>query len=207
MKLVQFISDLIQKGQVTLQEEIQPFMEEDLEQTALFLASFYKYDAQNMPLAAPDFHAEAAVWAASYIYRSVQLILVRKHGDEVIERELQAYRKPKDAEAVYSADLCLRYLPQLFSLAKGISPNDPIILNLRQTAKDWPFSCVGVDLDEFEPLPPHPSLDLAFTDRIIAARDLKIAQGPRQQGKVRAALGAHGAALWPAFDLTEHTEK
>ncbi len=52
------------------------------------------------------------------------------------------------ASMIYSADLCLRHLPQLLTLAQGLSPDDPLVLHVKKTLLEWPFSGAGLELPD-----------------------------------------------------------
>lgn len=201
MKLSSFISTLIQQGSVRVEEEISPFEPEDLESTANFLRSFHAYDQLEMPLEAPKFDEVAAIWAAKYIYRALQFVVVRKHTESVIRQELQPLNAAITPESVYSADLCLRYLPQIFNFAKSLSPEDPLLQNLLKTAQDWPFSSLGIEIEHEIQIPNHPSLAIAYRDKIVAQRDLKRAKNPNNQKAIEIALGSDAQQLWPSFEI------
>lgn len=203
MKLAAFLRDLLEKGKVTVAGQIGPFGDDDLRAAETTLRHYYEEDALEMPGAAPAFLPEAALWGARYFYHAVQLAVLRDLGEEVVRQYLQDYPGPRTPEAVYSADLTFRYLPDLLRLARGLAPGDVLVAALQRTALDWPFSSVGsgtagevvagVILE-------HPSLRTAYVDRIIRQKDAARLGGPVIPEYVRAALGGHAAAWWPEFE-------
>ncbi|SFW74262.1 hypothetical protein [Chitinophaga sancti] len=203
MELTEFISGLINEGNVTVAADLLSFEEADLRTAAIHLQQYYEDDCREMPYTAPALDMEAARWAAGYLYTTVQFILLRNLDASLLETHLPAYKGERTAAAIYSADLTLRYLPDLFLLAKGLSPEDPLIARFYQTAHQWPFSAAAIPLTEqvdLSAINEHPSLRQAYTDRIIQARNLSQCRLPENLPFVQAALGTHAAILWPQFD-------
>jgi hypothetical protein len=200
VNLSRFVLDLLTHGKVILVPEIIPFSEEDKQETNFLLQSFYRFDVRSMPLEAPDFHEDAALWAAQYLCRALQFVMVRNHEAELIQLELKPYTGKMDADVVYSADLVFRHLPEVFRLAKGISPNDVLVKNLLETAKQFSFSAVGMEILDGNPIPENRSLAIEYADRVIAARDRKLAAEPQCNLQVQAALGGYARKLWPEFE-------
>ena len=203
MELTEFISGLINEGNVTVAGSLQPFEEADLQSATIHLQQYYEDDCREMPFTAPALDMKAALWAAGYMYTTVQFILLRSLAPGLMETYLQPYQGAITPAAVYSADLTLRYLPDLFHLAKGLSPADPLIARLKMTALQWPFSAAAIPLDtppDLHVLHHHPSLRQAYTDRIMQARNMEQSLQPDNLPLVKAALGAY-VDLWPQFEL------
>jgi hypothetical protein len=201
--LNQFLSDLWKNGQVQVAHELKAFSLEELNEAQLVLELGYREAQIHFPGTAPTFAAEPALWAAQYLYRAIQFILLRHLDEKKLQEHLLPWPAPINAEAVYAADLSLRHLPGLFSFAKGLSPSDPLLLELKKTASTWPFS--GLGIAEADPaaetlLLAHPTLTIAYTDRIIAKRLKTKAQQPHIRPWIAAALGDHAHTLWPNWD-------
>jgi MoxR-vWA-beta-propeller ternary system domain bpX4 len=71
-----------------------------------------------------------------------------------------------------SADLLLRYLPQILRRARGLDPVDPLADIVAETLRRWPLSGVLSDVEErpvgsldFEG---HPGLMLLYAERLAA---------------------------------------
>ena len=201
--LNQFLSDLWKNGQTQVAHELKPFSVEELNEAQLILQHGYVEEQIHFPGTAPTFAAEPALWAAQYLYRAIQFILLRHLDEKTLHEHLLPWPAAVNAEAVYAADLSLRHLPTLFSFAKGLSPSDPLLLELKKTASTWPFS--GLGIVEADPaaeaiLLSHPALAIAYTDRIIAKRLKTKAQQPHIRPWIAAALGNHAHTLWPNWD-------
>jgi hypothetical protein len=202
MLLTSFLTDLLSSGAVTLAGRPAPFAEADLAAAGQLLRAYHADDALELPHHAPDFDAPAALWAAGVLYHTIQLALVRELDEAAIHEYLPDYPREATPAAVYSADLCLRYLPDLLRLARGLAPADALVSRLLRLARHWPLSFDG-------PAPPdeaaearvlgHPALRQEYVDRLIRRRDRARAEQPRLRPLVLAALGQHAATLWPEF--------
>ncbi|QHS59793.1 hypothetical protein [Chitinophaga agri] len=209
MTLSEFISSLINKGEVIVAPALQPFDTDDLRVARIHLEQHYTDDVSEVPGQAPAYDPEAAIWAAGYLYRTVQFLLLRHLDASDIEAHLPPFTGVQTPAAIYSADLCLRYLPDIFLLAKGISPEDPLVVTLQAMTLQWPLSAAaipGVVSADLSAVLQHPSLTRMYTDRIILAKDFDKCTHPACLPLVAEALGAYSAKFWPQFkiDLTAH---
>ncbi|SDH50626.1 hypothetical protein [Chitinophaga filiformis] len=212
MRLTEFISSLINEGKVTVAPAINSFDPEDLRLANVHLKQHYDDDSTDMPGQVPPFDPEAALWAACYLYRAVQFIQLRQLGEDDIKAHLLPFTGVPSPSAIYAADLTLRYMPGLFDLAKGLAPGDPLVKELEIMAAHWPFSMAAIPSIVPEELfllmiMQHPSLKIAYIDRIIQAKDFRKCRHPECLPLVKEALGSYAAILWPEFeiDLTVHT--
>lgn len=199
MKLAAFIEGLLRDGKVTIQA--QPTSSTIVEQEAVeeLLKEYYQEDILQMPGAAPAFSKKAAIWAAEYFYQAVQLTIIRDAGEEAIKEKLKSFDGAVTPSEIYSVDLIFRYLPSLFDLAKGLSPADTLVTMLEKTATEWPFSSVGIEINDFPNMKyflSNSSLAYTYVDRIIQHKDLKRAADPIVAEYIREAIGEH-TFLWP----------
>jgi len=203
VKLAQFISHLFDNGNVTVASELKKFESKDLEVTAQLLKFQYDKLVLEMPFSAPPFHEAAALWGSSFIYRTVQFILVRDLDEEEMKTYLLDFPVEKiNAAAIYSADLTFRYLKDLLSLAKGLSPSDPLVIRLNEVAGQWAFSSVGIKSLENvndEMILQNDSLRTAYVDRIIESKDLERIHNDKLEELVAIALGDYANTLWKEF--------
>ena len=210
MKLSQFITDLLENGNVTIAGGLNEFEAKDKEETTTILQKHYHRSILEMPFEAPEFHKAAALWGAIFIYRTVQFIFLRDLDEEEIKTHLQDFQhlsasgveEQINAEVVYSVDLTFRYLKDLLDLAKGLSPNDPLVIRLKGVAAQWAFSSVGISSLENindKMFLENDSLKTTYIDRIIKAKDLKRIHNENIKELVATALGNHAQFFWKEF--------
>ncbi len=209
MTLTAFLHDLFTIGKVTITPTPEQFGRRDIVEASEVLGQRYEEDAQEMPGRVPDFLPEAALWAAQYLYRGAQLTLLRDLDEEAVVKLLPPYPEKKSAEAIYSIDLSFRYLPDLFNLARGLAPADVLVKTLRETAENWPFSSIGINVSNLntDHIYENTSLRQAYVDRIIAAKDQRRMQEDRWQQSVYEALGEHAGVLWPELKKLPQTNQ
>lgn len=204
MNLTRFITGLLEQGSVTLEKDLFPFDANDRIEAEAKLLRFYERDRYNMPGTVPPFDQNAALWAATYMYRTIQFMLMRDLGEKELAEHLHDFAQPRDAAAMYSADLVLRFLPDVFNLARGLSPDDPLVLRLKKTAAQFPLSSVPVEIPDdtdLQQVMEHRSLRLAYTDRIIKHKNHKRITNDEIREAVKTALGDEAGKLWPEFRL------
>jgi hypothetical protein len=210
MELTPFISSLLTTGHTVIKGTLTLFTNDDIEQTKELLLKYHSDDSQEMPFQPPAFSADAATWAAQYFYQSIQLTVLRDAGEEIIQQHLQPYTGQITPEAIYSADLVLRHLPSLLQLAKGLAPADPLVKELKKTAVQWPFSSVGIELDETTDdsiILQHPSLRQEYIDRIIEQKDSKRINNPNIKQYLLETTGDYLSHFWPGIDIELTTTK
>ncbi len=143
----------------------------------------------------PEFISAAAGWAAIMVYDACRFVVCRDVSAEEVAAAFA--RKPPVARSPavdWSVDVVLRQLPEVFRLARHLSPNDPLVKELQALAAVWPLSSVGItglenlDLDSFIG---HPALRQLYADRILAAEDVSRLGAPRCDAVLREALGAY----------------
>ncbi len=203
MKLAAFIQGLITRGAVEVSAGQHQPADEDRAETASFLKAFYLQDQLEMPFDTPSFCPEAAIWSADYFYQSVQLTVLRDLDESILLQRLKAYPKPITPEAIYSADLVMRHLPDLFELAKGLAPADLLVEQLHITASAWPFSSVGVDLTtdpDVTVILSHPSLQQTYIDRIIEKKAFQRINNQQLRELLQETAGSYLATFWPGHE-------
>lgn len=198
--LLSFITNLLEKGAISVTKDLSPFTDIDQLEATNALHQLYERDALEMPYSAPEFSETAALWAVEYLYRAIQCSLLREIEEEQVKQLLPNYTHEINAAAIYSADLILRYLPDLWNLAKGLSPDDILVVLMNETAKKWPFSSIDIeDLEELEidEILNHPSLRQAYIDRILQAEDKKRLKDERVMLLAKEVIGDQVGILKP----------
>ena len=203
MQLEQFIQDIIQQGKVIVAGQVIPFTEEDAQQTTQHLRAFYDHQLPELTGRVPAFQPEAAVWGAIYLYRAVQLTVLRELGEDAVNGLLTPFTGAVSPETILSVDVSFRFLPNLLGLAKGLAPEDALVKLIQAAAIQWPFSSVGMKVEgemNIDVIMQDACLRRAYIDRIIEARDKSRCNNELVNEYIKEALGHHGQLLWPGWE-------
>jgi|KBSSwiS6_1023812.scaffolds.fasta_scaffold25456_1 hypothetical protein len=203
MELFQFISSLLTEGKVSVKTKFHLLDSNDIERSGHLLYKYYEEDKMEMAFDPPVYSEKAAIWAAEYLYKTVQFTILRDAGEDIMNGHLKSYEGEMNPSAVYSADLMLRYLPKLFELAKGLAPADILVRRLRDTAFTWPLSSVGIELGQpvnDETILSNASLTYLYIDRIIKEKDKNRLKNEGIVGGIREITGIHLKTFWPEFE-------
>jgi len=90
---------------------------------------------------------ETALWAAKVVYHSAQLYLIRENTAKDLNKLIPSFKVKKEVSALLSADLSLRFLPQIVSALQRADPEDPVVKMLESILKQFHYSAIGYDLD------------------------------------------------------------
>jgi hypothetical protein len=188
-----FLEQLFTTGEVTVVPSGAAF--EMSSEVNLEILRFDRSARLEMAGEAPELDLSVARWAAQLLAESARLTVARDLGPQHVARIFaRGCSEPRSAEVDYSADLFLRYLPDLIRLVERLAAEDPLATRLRKLAEEWPLSSVGVaglSVAAIEPFIEQPGLRQLYVDRILATGDLSRLSDPRVALAARAALGAH----------------
>ena len=191
-----FLCGLYHDGEISLATNPDVIVDEGVNDLSGVIEIISEMDSSarlHGPENLPDLLPEATIWAAERLADICQFIAFREIPAETIAEHM---RLPCSLETgpstIFSADLVLRYLPDCYILAKGISRDDPLVIEMLEMGHRWPLSSVGIEgLGDVEPgdLIDHPALRQLYVDRIIEHKDISRAQYPLIEPHVRRALG------------------
>lgn len=197
----------LRQEEVMLYDNLLTVQEAEEKEALYFLEMEYQEESSNYPHQVPAFHSDAALWAAKTVYFAAQLILYRENQVGELNNLLPSFDGVLDAEAVLSADLCLRFLPAIISKLKMIDPEDALIEILEMHLITWNYSAIGYDLDwsaiNFDSIQQNPCLYQLYLDRIIEHKVHALASIPPFQQGIQANLGWHANLLWSDLNLNE----
>jgi hypothetical protein len=207
---LQTLQHLRHYEEVLLFTNLLRFTEDEQKEAVHYLMKEYGEESLNYPFRAPDFNADAAGWAARTLYLASQLLLYREHKEADLPLLFPAYEGEINAAAVLSADLVLRFLPDVILQLKAIDPEDGLIAVLENHLKTWHYSGISYPLPaaelDFEVLASSPSLFQLYIDRVILYKNISLAKHPALKGKVNASLGLYAAVFWDEFKQATITE-
>lgn len=172
-----------------------------------YLKQFYETESFNYPHQPPLFDANAALWAAHTVYLACQLILFRENKGSELGQILPPYHQEYSAAAMLSADLTLRFLPDIITQASLIDPTDQLVGVLEAHLMAWHYSGVNYPLKvenlAFSSINSNACLKQLYVDRIIEHKKNNLAQLPAFKTAVKASLGWFAPSLWGDIELED----
>jgi hypothetical protein len=183
MSLVAFLHRLFRDGTVVLRER--PRLDSGSRAEALALLGG-AYAAYRLDVAGPpvDFHGDTALAAGEFLGGACWFLVNRSEPAAELGRCLTLPGRPAVPAQHLSADLVLRFLPQVHRRARSLAPDDRLTAILADVLRRWPLSGVLADVTEAPLTPPefgHPGLELLYAERL--ARTEKPAWLPEGPGR------------------------
>lgn len=207
---LQMIKHLRESEEVILYEKVMSWESTEEQELLDFLSKEYQNESLDYPYKVPGFNPNAALWAAKTIYLAAQLILYRDQKENDLGQWFSDFEGDLDASTILSADLCLRFLPDMLFQLKVIDSQDGLIELLETIAYKWHYSAMRYPLEierlDFEWMNSDNCLKQLYVNRIIEYKKLKLAEHPACYDAVKAALGIHGKQLWKEFTLVTDYE-
>jgi MoxR-vWA-beta-propeller ternary system domain bpX4 len=165
-----------------------------------FLETEYENECLGYPGMAPAFDAAAALWGAQTVYSSAQLLLYRQDKEADLASVLLPYTGPMTPSAILSADLCLRFLPDVLQMAKQMDSDDLLVTLLTTLLQQWHYSAIGYRFDitgaDFDAIISDACLRQLYVDRVITRQDQQAAILPPLMPFVKAAMGNYQSYFW-----------
>ena len=128
----------------------------------------------DIPGTAIALDAGLACAAAEVVRQASWAILCHRDRVEDLERRLSMPRSPATATHHLSADLLLRYLPQIHRRARALDPSDALVGLVERVLRQWPLSGVLAGLDEGPTSPldfgGHEGLMLLYAERLAQSK-------------------------------------
>ncbi len=199
------IKNLRQNEDVMLYNNILKVNEIETEIAIEFLKKEYQNETLNFPFQSPDFDKNAALWAAKTVYISAQLILYRENKSEDIPTLLPDFQDTISPSSILSADLCLRFLPDMLVQLKFFDSEDPLVEILEKILSQWHYSGINSPLEidklDFTVIDSDDCLRQLYINRIIENKSLNLAKLPPFKDNILANLGIYGKEFWKEFSL------
>ena len=166
-----FLTQLLGQGRIAFRSAKAPDDRPTAPDLALLAESFATL---ALTVAGPPIEFDGRVaCAAAELVRQASWALIN-HEDRLadLKRRLVMPGSPATPAQHLSADLLLRYLPQILKRARGLDASDPLVGLLAQVLRRWPLSGILSDVEE-GPLVPldfagHRGLQLLYAERLAA---------------------------------------
>lgn len=166
-----FLAELLEEGRIGFRSGNAPLTGPSADDLAR-LAGEFATASLSMAGPAVGFEPRVAWEAAELVHGEAWALVNRGERPEALRHRLRMPGTPTTASEHFSADLLLRYLPQILRRARGLDPTDPLAEILAESLRRWPLSGVLSDVEE-PPVGPldfgdHPGLMLLYAERLAS---------------------------------------
>jgi hypothetical protein len=165
----EFLTQLLDHGRIVFRSAKAPRDGPTQRDVAALAQAF---EAHALSVAGPRiaFDPATACEAAELVRQSSWALVNRGERLGDLKRRIRISGPPRTPSQHLSADLMLRYVPQIVKRARGLDPADPLSELLGDILRYWPLSGVLSDADE-RPLVSldfgeHPGLLLLYAERL-----------------------------------------
>jgi hypothetical protein len=192
----EFLAQLLDQGRIVFRSAKAPRGHLAERDVAVLAAAF---ETHALSVAGPPiaFDPATACAAAELVRQSSWALVNRDERLGDLKRRIQMSGPPRTSSQHLSADLLLRYVPQILNRARGLDPADPLIGLLGEILRCWPLSGVLSDVEDGPRVPlefgEHPGLLLLYAER-LAVHD-RPAWRPEPSSRA-----------WEYFELIQHQQ-
>lgn len=166
-----------------------------------------EFEKERLEFLSGDNHCnkEAAVWAAKVLYFSTQLYLIRKNTAKDLDKLIPKPKTTPDISSILSADLSLRFLPQIIPLLQTADPEDPLVKILEEILLQFHYSGIGYQLDlekvNWEKDLKDRTYRKLYLERIVEKKAYELAEIPYINQLLIAEFGLHKNAFWKELKI------
>lgn len=195
---------------ITVFSNIQKISEKEEQDAADYFESEFEKERLEFLTDHLEYDKEAAVWAAKVLYYAAQLYLIRENTAKDLDQFIPEFRGMKNSGAVLSADLSLRFLPQIIVVLQNLDPDDPLIKKLESILLQFHYSGVGYDLDlenmNWQEELKEPTYRKLYLERIVEKRAQRLAEIPYINKLLVAEFGLHKDEFWRELKIINEEE-
>jgi hypothetical protein len=167
--LAKFLQDLLFAGKVVFRDRPSSLEREGSKAIGLLGRAFADY---RLSVAGPliDFDEATALAAGQLVRQACWFLVNHDEPDEELEKRLIMPAPPASPAQHISADLTLRYLPQIHRRTRALAAADQLPALLASVLRQWPLTGVLADVPEGPTTAldfgGHPGLLLLYAERL-----------------------------------------
>jgi len=199
---------LRKEGALTIFSDLKILTKKEENEAEDFFESEFEKERLDFLSDKIPFNKEAAIWAAKILYHSAQLYLIRKDTAKDLENLIPQYQDEKNASAILSADLSLRFLPQLFDALQVVDSTDPLVKMLENILHQFHYSGIGLDLNlekiNWEEELKDKTYRKLYLERIVEKKAYKLAEIPYINQLLIAEFGMYKDIFWKELKIVEN---
>ncbi|WP_241507646.1 hypothetical protein [Chryseobacterium piscium] len=199
---------LRKEGTLTIFSDFKTLSEKEEKEAEDFFESDFEKERLDFLSDKIPFNKEAAIWAAKVLYHSAQLYLIRKDTAKNLEKLIPQYLGEKKTSAILSADLSLRFLPQLLDALQVADSTDPLVKMLENILHQFHYSGMGLDLNlekiNWEEELKNKTYRKLYLERIVEKKAYKLAEIPYINQLLIAEFGMYKDIFWRELKIVEN---
>lgn len=185
---------------ITIFTDIQEISQKEEQDAADYFESEFEKERLEFLSDQINCDRETAVWAAKVMYHSAQLHLIRKNTAKDLDKLIPSFKGKRDVSAILSADLSLRFLPQIISVLQSADPEDALIKMLENILTQFHYSAIGFDLEleniNWEEELKDKTYRKLYLERIVEKKAYKLAEIPYINQLLIAEFGMYKDIFW-----------
>lgn len=201
---------LRKEGALTVFSDLKTLSEKEENDAEDFFESEFEKERLDFLSDKIPFNKEAAIWAAKILYHSAQLYLIRKDTAKDLEKLIPQYQGEKDVSSILSADLSLRFLPQLLDALQVADSTDPLVKMLGNISHQFHYSGIGLDLNlekiNWEEELKDKTYRKLYLERIVEKKAYKLAEISYINQLLIAEFGMYKDIFWRELKINNTQE-
>ena len=202
--------NLRKNGNIIVFSKLHRVSAAEAKEVQTLLQSEFELESMEFPAAVP-FDAPGALWAAQTIFYSAQLLLIRENTIKDLATLFPEIKGEISLPAKLSADLSLRFLPEIFAQLNIADSKDPLLPVLERFLKQFHYSSIGSDITpevtDWESELADPIFRKLYLDRVVAKKDYKRAEIPYINQLLHAAFGLYKSQFWQSLKTINQEQK
>lgn len=199
---------LRKEGTLTVFSDLKTLTEKEEKEAEDFFESEFEKERLDFLSDKIPLSKEAAIWAAKVLYHSAQLYLIRKDTAKDLEKLIPQYQAEINTSAILSADLSLRFLPQLLDALQIADSTDPLVKILENILQQFHYSGIGLDLNleniNWEEELKNKTYRKLYLERIVEKKAYKLAEIPYINQLLIAEFGMYKDIFWRELKIVEN---
>lgn len=185
---------------ITVFSDLNEISAHEEQEAAEYLES--EFETEKLEFLSDDIFCDKikAVWAAKVLYHSMQLHLIRNTTEKDLPSLIPSFKGNRNVSTLLSADLSLRFLPQIIDALQVADPVDPLIKRLENILSLFHYSGIGFDLElekvNWEEELKDKTYRKLYLERIVEKKAHKLAEIPLINQLLIAEFGLYKDIFW-----------
>ncbi|KMQ58722.1 hypothetical protein ACM46_21540 [Chryseobacterium angstadtii] len=198
-------------GSMTVFSNLQEISKKEEQEAGAYFETEFEKEQLEFLSAGIHYQQEAAVWGAKVLYHSAQLYLIRENTAKDLDKLIPKLKINPDVSSILSADLSLRFLPQITSVLQAADPNDPLVKILEDILTKFHYSGIGYQLNlekvNWEKELQDKTYRKLYLERIVEKKAYALAEIPYINQLLMAEFGLYKEVFWKELKIiTEENE-